>query len=86
MYYQCLFEPKGGHLMVHDDWKERVLIDLHQESQISFNHHTQDDYQSYLDEIRQNNYQEIQCLGFKFFNSESDKLAKFKQDFQDKLL
>lgn len=86
MYYQCLFEPKGGHLIAHDDWKEQVLIDLHQESQISFNHHSHDDYQTYLDEIKQNNYQEIKCLGFKFFNSEYEKLAEFRQDFQDKLL
>ena len=36
MYYQCLIEPKGGHLLEKDEWKEDVLISLDAESQIIF--------------------------------------------------
>ena len=89
MYYQCLFEPKGHHLMAHDDWKEQVLIHLDEDSQISFCANAGSDYQNYqryLDQIRARDYQQIKCLGFKFYNSQSDKLAEFGAEFEDKLL
>ena len=28
MYYQIIIEPKGGHLLLKDGWKEQVLLDL----------------------------------------------------------
>lgn len=46
MYYQCLIEPKGGHLLEKDTWKEEVLISLDDESQIVFDAE-QDDSQNY---------------------------------------
>lgn len=73
-YYQCLFEPKGSHLIEHDKWKEQILINLDKDSQIVLNTDSDSDYQ------------EIKCLGFKFFNSDSQNRTDFSTDFQQKLL
>lgn len=86
MYYQCLIEPKGGHLLAHDEWKEKTLIALEQNSQVSFkadNDNT--DNPQYLEEIKAQNYQEIKCLGFKFFNSDTRGLNDFGKDFRKSL-
>lgn len=86
MYYQCLCEPKGGHLLEHDAWKEEVLINLNHEHQISFSSDGNDEnYQNFLQEIKQQNYKEIKCLGFKFFNSEPRGEHDFREDFQAKI-
>lgn len=83
MYYQCLIEPKGGHLLAHDEWKEKALINLADNCQISFDN---ENYQEELNAISAKDYQEIKCLGFKFFNSDKNKLVEFKKDFQERLL
>lgn len=86
MYYQCLIEPKGGHLLEHDAWKEQVLIDLQENSDVSFVAEQHDaDYQHYLDEIKAKNYTEIKCLGFKFFNSDPRGVDDFAQQFSQVL-
>ena len=32
LYYQVIIEPKGGHILEQDDWKEEVLISLNDDS------------------------------------------------------
>lgn len=83
MYYQCLIEPKGGHLLAHDEWKEKALINLADNCQISFDGNS---YQDELKAIKKQDYQEIKCLGFRFFNSDTRGEMDFGQDFCQKLL
>ena len=88
MYYQCLIEPKGGHLLKHDAWKEKSLISLASESKIVFDLDCNDKpkYREYLEEVRKRGYQEIKCLGLRFYNSDIRSEAEFALEFQDKLL
>ena len=76
MYYQCLFEPKGGHLLDKDEWKEKALIHLENQAHIEFGNQDNgfDDYQ------------QVKCLGFKFFNSEPRGVGDFGESFQSRLL
>ncbi|ELA08233.1 Type III site-specific deoxyribonuclease [Moraxella macacae 0408225] len=85
-YYQCLFEPKGGHLIAHDNWKQEALIALNNHSEIKFDmhHYNSDDYKDYLAAINNQGYQEIKCLGFKFYNHDNE--TEFRQDFNAKFL
>lgn len=84
MYYQCLIEPKGGHLLVNDEWKEEVLISLSDESSVIFDPVEEDDegYKSFLKEVESMGYKEIKCLGFKFFNSDPRGETDFALDFR----
>lgn len=84
LYYQCLFEPKGNHLIEHDKWKEDVLIALNDDSEIKFDGQSYDseDYQLYLDMIKKQGYREMKCLGFKFYNHDNE--TEFKKDFTKK--
>ncbi|PNP97849.1 DEAD/DEAH box helicase family protein [Moraxella sp. RCAD0137] len=75
MYYQCLFEPKGGHLLDKDKWKEQALIQLENQAHIELDCQGSD-----FDA-----YQEVKCLGFKFFNSEPRGVGDFGADFKNKL-
>lgn len=86
MYYQCLFEPKGNHLIEHDQWKEDVLIALDDSSEIKFDSQSYDseDYQHYLNTIKNQGYREIKCLGFKFYNHANE--TEFRQDFQTRMM
>lgn len=87
LYYQCLFEPKGGHLLQKDEWKEKALISLNDNSKIVFDvdDMKQDDYQNYINQINEQGYQEIKCLGFKFYNSDTRGESDFGTDFNGKL-
>ena len=87
MYYQCLIEPKGGHLLEKDTWKEEVLISLDDESQIVFDA-DQDDSQNYvefLNEVKEHGYKEVKCLGFKFYNTEPRSESDFAIDFHNRM-
>lgn len=77
-YYQCLFEPKGGHLLEHDKWKEEALLELGDKLQIELNDE--------LPIAHQQAYQQVSCLGFCFYNSDKAKEARFGADFNAKLL
>lgn len=87
VYYQCLFEPKGGHLLQKDEWKEKALIALNDNSDIRFDDNALDDaqYRQYLTAMARHGYQEIKCLGFKFFNSDTRGERDFGADFHAKL-
>ncbi|OOR85307.1 DEAD/DEAH box helicase family protein [Moraxella canis] len=76
VYYQCLFEPKGGHLLDKDQWKEDALVEL---SEIIKIHN-----QNIINSNNNQSYHHIKCLGFKFYNSEAQD--DFTLDFQQKLL
>ncbi len=88
MYYQCLIEPKGGHLLEHDAWKEEALISLNDDSEVVFDAQDGDtrNYREYLAEISKHGYKEIKSLGLKFYNSDTRGEADFALDFQEKLL
>jgi type III restriction enzyme len=87
MYYQCLIEPKGGHLLEHDSWKEESLISL-EGCEIVFDSAEGDtrSYKEYLEEVSKHGYKEIKSLGFKFYNSDTRGEEDFALDFQEKLL
>lgn len=82
LYYQCLFEPKGGHLLDKDEWKEQALLLLNNKSQVIF-----DDVDNIDDNEPGNHqdYQEVKCLGFKFFNSDVRGESDFGLDFHARL-
>lgn len=88
MYYQCLIEPKGGHLLELDEWKEEALISLADDCEIIFDAQDSDKraYKDYLEEAKKHGYKEIKCLGLKFYNSDTRGEEDFALDFQDKLL
>ncbi|MDP3999837.1 MAG: type III deoxyribonuclease, partial [bacterium] len=86
MYYQCVIEPKGGHLIEHDAWKEEALIGL-ENSEVSFDASKEDsrNYRKYLKEVKKRGYQEIKNIGFKFFNTDPRSAEDFALDFQSRL-
>lgn len=86
MYYQCLIEPKGGHLLEQDKWKEESLIMLNETSEVVFDENDDDRkrYKEYLQEIKSRGYQEIKNIGLKFFNTNPRTVADFAVDFEDK--
>lgn len=88
MYYQCLIEPKGGHLLEHDAWKEEALVSLAETSEVVFDAEGGDtrNYREYLEEASQHGYKEIRCLGLKFYNSDPRGEEDFALEFQAKLL
>lgn len=89
MYYQCIFEVKGSHLLDKDSWKEEGLLAINELSKVSFKadkDETDNKYQNYLDEIRSMGYREIKNIGFSFYNNEENKRAEFTEEFQEKLL
>lgn len=72
VYYQCLFEPKGTHLLAFDEYKQKALLNIETLSQIDAK-----DYGA--------NFDDIKLLGFKFFNSDDCHLKEFRADFEQKL-
>ncbi len=88
MYYQCLIEPKGGHILEQDLWKEQTLISLADDSEVVFDSDEGDtqNYKEYLEEASKHGYKEIKNLGLKFYNSDPRGEEDFALDFQDKLL
>ncbi len=88
MYYQCLIEPKGGHLIEQDAWKEEALASLINDSEVVFDAENGDTrtYREYLEEVSKYGYKEIKSLGLKFYNSDTRGEEDFALDFQTKLL
>lgn len=88
MYYQCIIEPKGGHLLEQDSWKEEALICLADKSEIVFDVEENDKlaYKEYLAEMSKHGYKEIKNLGLKFYNTDPRDEEDFAIDFQEKLL
>ncbi len=88
MYYQVLAEPKGGHLLEQDAWKEEALISLADNSEVVFDAEEGDtrNYREYMEEVSKHGYKEIKPLGLKFYNSDKRGEADFALDFQEKLL
>ena len=87
MYYQCLIEPKGGHILEQDKWKEDSLLMLNESSEVTFDEEDDDKqrYKDYLKEIKARGYQEIKNIGFKFFNTNPRTVEDFALDFEEKL-
>lgn len=87
MYYQCLIEPKGGHLLEQDKWKEESLIMLNDSSEVVFDEgdNGKRKYREYLQEVKSRGYQEVKNIGLKFFNTTPRTEEDFALDFEDKL-
>ena len=51
MYYQCIIEPKGGHILEHDQWKEDALLDIHENSGVSYNSTRKDTKADEIEEV-----------------------------------
>lgn len=88
LYYQVIIEPKGGHLLEQDAWKEEALISLNDNSEVVFDSNETDKqaYKEYLAEMSKHGYKEIKPLGLKFFNNNARGVEDFALDFQSKLL
>lgn len=88
MYYQVLAEPKGGHLLEQDAWKEEALISLADDAEVVFSAEEGDTrgYREYLEEASKHGYKVIKPLGLKFYNSDKRGQEDFALDFQEKLL
>ncbi len=88
LYYQIIIEPKGGHLLDHDAWKEEALISLNDNSEVVFDAEENDKqaYKDYLAEMNRHGYKEVKPLGIKFYNSDTRGEGDFAIDFQKKLL
>lgn len=88
LYYQVLAEPKGGHILEQDIWKEEALISLADNSEVVFDAEESDtrNYREYLEEAKKHGYKVIKPLGLKFYNSDPRGEADFALDFQEKLL
>ncbi|MCY4576945.1 MAG: DEAD/DEAH box helicase family protein [Candidatus Kaiserbacteria bacterium] len=84
-YYQCIFEPKGSHLLEKDRWKEKTLEELEKMTKVSFDIKDGDKkaYAKYLGEVKKMGYTIIKNMGFAFYNSENaEQSLKFKGQFQ----
>lgn len=88
LYYQVIIEPKGGHLLDQDDWKEEALISLNDDSEVVFDENESDSraYKEYLEEAKKNGYKVIKPIGIKFYNSDTRGEEDFALDFQAKIL
>jgi type III restriction enzyme len=88
LYYQVIIEPKGGHLLEQDSWKEEALIALNNDSEVIFDSKETDKkaYSDYLNEMKKNGYKEIKPIGIKFYNSDTRGESDFALDFEGKLL
>ncbi len=88
LYYQVIIEPKGGHLLNHDEWKEEALMSLNDDSEVVFDENENDTraYKEYLAEAKQNGYKVIKPIGIKFYNSDTRGEEVFAVEFQDKVL
>lgn len=92
IYYQIIIEPKGGHIIAKDKWKQQVLLDLNNLNQTT---DTSSIYgagitvhepavKNWLDS---NGYRIIKPIGLPFYNHDDDKqLATFTQSFRQNLL
>lgn len=92
IYHQIIIEPKGGHVMAKDEWKQQVLLDLNKLDQ------TPDESSIYSAGITvhepavknwlaSNGYGVIKPIGLPFYNHDDDKqLATFTQSFGQNLL
>ena len=88
MYYQCLIEPKGGHILEQDLWKEEALVSLADNSEVVFDSNEGDtrNYKEYLEEVSKHGYKEVKSLGLKFYNTDPRDEEDFALDFQAKPL
>ncbi len=87
LYYQVIIEPKGGHLLEQDSWKEEALITLNDNNEVVFDSNENDKqaYKDYLAKMRKHGYKEIKPIGIKFYNSDNRGESVFALDFQEKL-
>lgn len=68
LIYQGYIEPKGGHLLEVDSWKEKFSLEINTEHTIKDSVHL--------------NFQKYKILGFPFFNSDDVKTHQFETYFK----
>lgn len=87
LYYQVIIEPKGGHIIEQDTWKEEALISLNDNSEVVFDANETDKqaYKDYLAEMSKHGYREVRPIGIKFYNTDPRPETEFALDFESKL-
>ncbi|RWZ50131.1 restriction endonuclease subunit R [Halobacillus fulvus] len=68
--YQIFLEPKGGHLIQQDKWKEEFLLSLSKEKNV---------------EVLSEN-ENVRLLGVRFYSDSKEKKSVFREDFINKTL
>ncbi|PTG35768.1 restriction endonuclease subunit R, partial [Staphylococcus capitis] len=68
--YQVFVEPKGQHLLLNDEWKERFMLSINNRKDI---------------EILAEN-ESVRLVGLCFYSDDSLKRQEFKKQFNDELL
>jgi len=88
MYYQCLIEPKGGHLLAHDAWKEEALVSIAATASVVLNaaDSVSGDDRAFLSNVAEQGYKLVRPLGLPFYNSDTRGEDKFALAFQAMLL
>lgn len=92
MYYQVIIEPKGGHLILKDEWKEQALLDL-SGSNVEIDQYALPslDGVGLLGDsengrhLISNGYKVIKPIGLPFYNHEGEQLEKFTDGFSELL-
>ena len=74
-------------MLEKDAWKEEVLISLADECEITFDtdHDDTQNYVDFVNEVKEHDYKEVKCLGFKFYNGESSHESDFAIDFKTRM-
>ncbi len=87
IYYQCVFEVKWSHLEEKDEWKEKALKEIKDNSKISFETDSEDEkeYTKYIQSVSDFGYTDIENIWFGFYNSEW-KEWEFIKEFDISLL
>lgn len=90
LYYQVIIEPKGGHLIAKDEWKEQALLDLNNPSDNSSNNNPDlaakvAENSKMIQKLMNHGYNVIKPVGLPFYNHEGEQFAKFADAFQNKL-
>ncbi|ELK46164.1 DEAD/DEAH box helicase family protein [Halobacillus sp. BAB-2008] len=68
--YQVFLEPKGGHLIEKDRWKQNFLEELNKRDIVQV--------------LSEND--NVRLIGIKFYSNSSEQKAAFRDDFKEKLL
>ena len=82
LYYQVIIEPKGSHLLLKDEWKERLLLDLSnpKRDDVSDGFMVAEDNAA-MRRLRNNGYKVVRPVGLPLYNHEGDQFDKFAREF-----
>lgn len=83
LYYQVIIEPKGSHLLLKDEWKEQLLLDLNNPKQKdALDGFTVAEDSVAMQQLRNNGYKVVRPVGLPFYNHEGNQFNKFANEFK----